>query len=492
MTNEQGLLDEYKRIRGGKSAEEKLTGFLYFCNTYAFIEDKDTHQFVKFVPYDCQIDIIKAVIKGEWLAILKARRIGITWLFVVYAVWLCVFHSNRSVLVMNQGKEYAYEFIDRVRQVIQRLPAYLQPQIPVDNAAELKLGGQLHGSSIRALAATKKAAHSLAADLVLMDEAGHMEYCGVCRSAAQPTVETSHGVMVLLTTSSGPNGDFYDVYKAAVEGPTKYRAVFYDWRARPNRTEGWYEKEKADNAADPLYMKRNYPETWEEAFEAATGRVYPCFRNKAPYVINLPVPDAANHYRAIDWGGVDAFVCLWMVEVPGDKGALTVSPLCRNLIRELLAYQYDDHGYPKDADNHSPDALRYAVCSFGSNGLRGHVHVYRELYVPNSASLGLSVVDLGNKVKQLSGSETYRASVADRSRPDSIMLFQQMGIKCFGHRSLRSGVRTEIEQGIDRVNALVVSSDRPDVALPDHAPARIPNHYCPLPTIRTLTRRWGG
>ena len=46
------------------------------------------------------------------------------------------------------------------------------------------------------------------------------------------------------------------------------------------------------------------------------------------------------------------------------KGMLKIHPSCSNLIKELGLYSYDNKGKFIDRDNHSIDALRYAICGF--------------------------------------------------------------------------------------------------------------------------------
>lgn len=46
------------------------------------------------------------------------------------------------------------------------------------------------------------------------------------------------------------------------------------------------------------------------------------------------------------------------------KGLLRIHPRCANLIKELSLYSYNDKGAFIDKNNHSLDALRYALCAF--------------------------------------------------------------------------------------------------------------------------------
>lgn len=454
--------------------------FVYFCEQYVWVEDKESQQPIRLTLYECQKRVARQLVAGDWLWVLKARRLGLTWLLAAYAVWLITCKLNRSVCVLNQSKEYAQDFLDRVRFILDKLPAELSHERGIDSKTRLQLLSS--GGEVRSLACTKRAIRSLAADLVIFDEGAYMDLLKTARMAAQPAVETSNGQIVGISTSSGPAGDFYEVWEYASAGKSRFKPVFLHWKEHPKRDAAWYERTRVENASDPLYMKREYPATPEEAFESATGRVYPLFVRSDKFIKAIAVHADWKRYRAIDFGGVDPFVCLWGAVVPGDGSGLTVSPDCPNLIRELLAYSYDEKGAPLDENNHACDALRYMVITPGLNGIVGHLHIYREMYVPNSSALGLSLPDLARRIMDeshemrtqhtyhmgpiaISEPVKYELTVADRSRPDSITLLNQMGIRpCGGQKHLQGGRGGEIEQGIARVNALICGSAKGAVA----------------------------
>ena len=472
--------------------------FIAFCETQVFVEDKYSHRPVRFKLWPCQKRVAQQLVAGDWLAILKARRLGLTWLLVAYAVWLLRCRSNRQIVVVNQDKEYAQDFLDRVRFVQGRLPENMENARATDNLSRMSFNASSKvaaGSLIRSVACTKRAIRSLSADLIIFDEAAYMELLKKARQAAQPAVENGNGQIVLISTSNGPSGDFYDVWtgsyqKALVNAakpdgentkPPKYKPVFLHWNEHPRRNENWYRAEKEENKSDPLYMKREYPSSPAEAFESAQGRVYPMFTVYPPagekFIQRLRREESWTHYRAIDFGGVDPFVCLWGCVVPHESPRLTIDPSCTNLIREMLAYSYDENERPRDIHNHTCDALRYMVVSAGANGINGHLHIYRELYVPDSAAKGLSLPDLAHQIMNASGSEEYVQTFADRSRPDSIVLLCQMTVSTVPHRTLSGGRHGEIEQGIARVTNLVVGTSQGEKA------ARIPElPFSRLPT----------
>jgi len=442
-----------------------------FCNRFVRVEDAVTHQTVPFNLWPCQVQIAQQLERGEWLAILKARRLGMTWLLVAFALWLVLFRKHATVVVVSQDKEYAADFLDRCRFVLDQLPDFLRRTATRDSRLRLEFNKNLHGSMIRSVACTKRAIRSLSANLIIFDEAAYMDLLKTARLAAQPAVETNGGQIVICSTSSGPSGDFYALFLASSTTKTRYTPVFFDWRARPGRDAAWYSRESQENLADPLYMKREYPATPEEAFESAEGRIYQLFsahgESSQKFIRKIELHRDWPLYRGIDFGGVDPFVCLWGAVIPGDGPALTIDPHCANLIREMLAYHYDSSGRPADVDNHACDALRYLVITPAPNGIQGHLHIWQELYVPNSAALGLSLPDLARRITTMSGNSNhnYKCSVADRSRPDSVALLAQMGIPAIGQRSLSGGHGGEIVQGIARVNALIVGSAKGKAAV---------------------------
>lgn len=463
------------------ATENKFKAFEYYCATYHHIEDKETHATHLFTWYDCQYEVAWHLICGHWLWILKARQLGMTTLLGAYATWLTTFYNSRVISVMNQEKEYAEDFLDRVRFAQDRLPKWMRPVRTVDNVTKIEMNRAGHGCAVRSFASTANAARSTSGDLVIFDEAAFHRFLKKSMRAAEPTVEASGGQIVGLSTSAGPQGQFYKTWEACQGGKSKYTPIFYDWRARPGRTDEWYktEKELPEHEADPLYMKREYPESPEEAFESAEGRVYPLFVRKDNFIREIkPYPDWKK-YRGIDFGGRDPFVCLWGTVIPGDGAGFTIDPGCTNTIRELLAYSRAENGYPADVDNHACDALRYMVITPGIDGVNGHLHIYREYYIPNSASRGLSLPDLAAHIKERSVGERYDLTVADRSRPDLIVQLGQLMIPSVGQRALRGEKYGEIEQGIVRLNILIVGTSKGKEALGLPIRNRIKGSFAP-------------
>ena len=370
MAGQTGLhLSQEKQVEEYNLCCDGLAGFIYWCETYAKIEDKDSHRAITFRLYACQKRIIQKVFKGEWLRILKARRLGVTWLFAAYSVWLMSFREMQTVGYLIHKKEYSEDFVDRCDFIASRLPGWLRPTPTSQNKRELDYKD--NESWIRALTATKGAADSVAADVVIVDEATKVEekqagLLGSILQSIEPTVETARGTIVLIAKSEGPQGLFYKGWMASEKGQDKYTNVFLSWRMRPGRSLEWYKNEVQMHAADPLFMPRNYPATADEAFQQAEGRVYPTF-NMATHVgrilpdgtmanetnESLWVPDHWTKWRAVDWGGRDPFCTLWVARISKEGVRLTIDPACEKTIGEFMAYRYKPHtDYFEDKNNH--------------------------------------------------------------------------------------------------------------------------------------------
>src|SRR3989304_586704 len=54
---------------------------------------------IPFALWPAQREALASIAGESQVIILKARQLGLSWLVVSYALWLCLFHPGRSVLV---------------------------------------------------------------------------------------------------------------------------------------------------------------------------------------------------------------------------------------------------------------------------------------------------------------------------------------------------------------------------------------------------------
>jgi hypothetical protein len=477
-------------------------GFERFCDKFVIIYDQKARLEVPMDLFEGQREVVPDLVKGAWLVLLKGRQLGLTWLLVAYVVWLITYRRRLTCIIVNQQKEYAQDFITRVKDTIDRLPPWLQKDITTNNKESIELKAAPNKILVRAIVGGQKAGRSMTVDLAILDEASRIPELDKTMTAIQPGVESAGGQIVALSSSAGPQGYFYESWRGSYgddgellrpdgRGPNGFKPIFIHWSKRKGRTPEWYarEKEKLD-AISPVAIKQEHPENPQEAWEYAAGRIYPLFRRELN-VGDIPdLPLNAVRYRAIDWGSVESpFVVLWLVYIPGPS-AFLVSPKCPNTIREFFAYRWDEdieedkEQKPLKRDDHTCDAVRYAITTFHLTGL---VWVYREHYEVNSVAKGWNIMNEIEMIHRMSGweeapddvravwwpgdGETYQGTVADRSWAKAISTYCANDIPCVGHKVisrkqegklLTDRPLTETLEGIRQVSALIDGSRNVD------------------------------
>ena len=295
-------------------------------------------------------------------------------------------------------------------------------------------------------------------------------------------------IVVIESTANRKDvsGEFEQRFRDAFAGMSSYAAVFTGWaeeesnavplrdgetlayddyeqkaRALHGLTDAqlnWRRKKKRDDyAGSDTLFQQDYPLTHDEAFQVTEGKIFPMLRADI-HGKSIPLNElmGAELYRGIDWGGRHPFVCVWVAHRPGQPSFTVDTQACPNIWKALTSWSYDikERGGAKPQEKHKDanDAIRYAVMG---GTLTGWVHVYREIYMPNSAYRGYSDLDLYELIERQSGSEQYTNTIADRSRPNTILMFSQRGMAIQGCAPPELTIAGEIDDGIAVMQALM-------------------------------------
>jgi phage terminase large subunit-like protein len=192
--------------------------------------------------------------------ILKARQLGLSWLVIAYAVWLCLFHRNQTVLVFSKDQDSANEIVRRAGVIYKHLKN--KPvAIATDNITQLAFE---NGSRIKSFAATEDAGSSFTASLIILDEFAKMHYSDQLYTSVKPTINDG-GRMVIISTAKGEGNPFHKLWTDAVAGINALKPIFIPWNARPDRNGEWYVRAEASAISSSAH-KQEYPTTADEAF----------------------------------------------------------------------------------------------------------------------------------------------------------------------------------------------------------------------------------
>ena len=268
----------------------------YFLDSYAFIYDAVSGDWVPFRLWPAQIQTIQTVAANRLMVILKARQLGLTWLVLGFALWLILFHPAATVLLFSRRDDEAVDLLGtRLRGMYDRLPAWLKVRsFGVDNDHEWELS---NGSRVLAFPTT--AGDSYTATLAIVDEADLVADLDRLMRAVKPTIDGG-GRMVLLSRAdkSQPHSPFKRIYQAAKLRLTEWIPIFLPWNARPDRDRAWYHVQKTDalhRTGSLDDMHEQYPASDVEALQPRTldKRIAPlwlrqCYQERTP-LTDLPI-----------------------------------------------------------------------------------------------------------------------------------------------------------------------------------------------------------
>jgi len=330
--------------------------------------------------------------------ILKARQLGFTTFIQIFMLDACVFNSNvRAGTIAHTLDDAKIIFRDKIKYPYDNLPEGLRAVVPAskDTANELLLG---NNSSIRVGTSLR----SGTLQYLHISEYGKIcakypEKAREVRTGALNTVEAGQ-VVFIESTAEGQEGHFYDICQTAQGmqrqraklSPLDFKFAFFPWWKNPGYsidpdgvpipepyqryfatlrdshgvtlTAGqmaWYVKKAETQGGD---MKREYPSTPEEAFEASIeGAYYAEQIAKAEldgrigahgFIPNVPV------HTVWDIGTGD-YTAIWFWQAVGSKIGLVGYyqnsgegiPHYVKVLDEMKArkgWTYGNHWFPQD------------------------------------------------------------------------------------------------------------------------------------------------
>lgn len=215
---------------------------------------------IPFALWPAQSEALEIIEGSPQVIVLKARQLGMSWLVIAFAVWLCIYHPGQTVMVFSKDQESANEMVRRARGIFIRLGNKPTPLI-IDNVATI---GWENESRIKSFAATEDAGSSFTGSLTILDEFAKMQYAESLYTSVKPTIADG-GRIIIISTAKGEANPFHKLWEGAVAGLNSFRAIFLPWHARPTRTREWYAKAEADSIS-VKHHKQEYPADAKEAF----------------------------------------------------------------------------------------------------------------------------------------------------------------------------------------------------------------------------------
>jgi hypothetical protein len=236
LAGSEALTDAWQR----REVERVATNPGYFVESYGLVEPPRGPS-IPFLLWPRQLDVLALFIREDKVVVLKARRLGLTWLALHYGFWIAAFNPHTPgarVPIICKNRDDASTLLGRAKRINEHLPPWLEQAVDADSATTLGLVNR--SAEVVALAATPGAGRLETATLVILDEFAFPPYrrAGSIWTAIQPTIEGG-GQLIVISTGNGETGDgeaFASIWNASQAGRSSVAGIFLPWDARPTRT----------------------------------------------------------------------------------------------------------------------------------------------------------------------------------------------------------------------------------------------------------------
>jgi hypothetical protein len=251
--------------------------FLYFVDEYCWIEDKERKIAIPFKLWVCQKRIIPVIVHALRLIILKTRQLGLTWILAAYTLWLAITRPLQLIVVISAKEDWAAEFIERVKFIMDRLPIWMLPEI---NKATTQTIEFQHGeglvSQIKSLPTTPAGAQSKTVSLLIMDETCENRYCQPIWASSKPGLDSCGGRAIFISNAKKTSPGWRwtrEIYTQSMKGLNDFLRIFLAWYEHPRRSKDFREIQKREGM-DWEDVIQHYPETEEEAISPLGGSYF--------------------------------------------------------------------------------------------------------------------------------------------------------------------------------------------------------------------------
>jgi hypothetical protein len=198
---------------------------------------------------------------------------------VGYVLWYILFHDQvRCAILANKG-ETAREILSRIKKGYQYLPQWMQQGVIEWNKGDIALE---NGSGVMADATSSDAIRGYSINLLIIDEAAHIEGWDEFFQSTYPTI--SSGVTSKICLISTPNGlnHFYATWMGAHKEKTdkewnEYNPIKVMWDQVPGRDDRWKQKTLAGMNHDLQQFAQEYcvaHDTLVTIRDTATGEIH--------------------------------------------------------------------------------------------------------------------------------------------------------------------------------------------------------------------------
>jgi hypothetical protein len=164
----------------------------------------------------------------------------------IYLLWYAIFNDDQEIAILANKQDTAADILNDIKVAYEQLPPFLKPGVKKYDNLSVHFD---NGTKIFAKATSPDALRGYSVNLLFLDEFAFVEQNIADKFWASnlPTISTTEGSVIVVSTPNGAVGLFYDLWKRAnaqqedettgdVWVPTKIH-----WSEHPDRDDTWKE-----------------------------------------------------------------------------------------------------------------------------------------------------------------------------------------------------------------------------------------------------------
>lgn len=227
---------------------------IYYAETYCYImTGTQGYKKVKLFPY--QKKMLRNYMTNRFNVVLTSRQMGKTVTASIFLLWYSTFHAEKTVGLLSNKAQSAEEIADKIKEILQRIPYFLQPGVVNMSSKNIKFD---NGSRIVCQGTTKNSFIGFTVHVLYCDEFAHVQknLLDNFYENAMPTISSMSDSKIIITSTPNGLNRFFHIYDEACKGENSYVPIRVDWWERPGRDQAWMEATLKDVGGEASFMRQ--------------------------------------------------------------------------------------------------------------------------------------------------------------------------------------------------------------------------------------------
>ena len=211
----------------------------YFINNYCYIISLDKG-LVKFTMWPFQEEYVRCMHENRSVLAMMPRQTSKTTTTAAYLLWYVLFNEAKTVAILANKAAAARETMDRIQNMYEHLPKFLQQGIRTWNKGDIYLENK---SRIFTSATSSSGIRGKSVNVLYIDE------CAIIQNtvwdsfyaSVYPTISSGESTKIIMTSTPLGYNHWYKLWIDAENDRNGFVPFRVEWNAVPHRTQAWFE-----------------------------------------------------------------------------------------------------------------------------------------------------------------------------------------------------------------------------------------------------------